>query len=337
MQWCRQTRGAPMKSLSKFVLIAILVGFHYSTFAHNKIVVIPLGESANEFKNIKNIVTVGLDDADFSDPALAVASITDASTLNPYLIVVGPGTYSMGQPLQLKPNVHLAGSGVNVTILEAGYGATTLPASAVITTSGGGNSRVSIRDLSIIQYGFGLHTSMGIYVNGPTVIDNVNIDVRASGANNYGIYSNQSPLTLEETTIIIRNASSFSIGTYLNAGSAVITDTNINARNGTFVAALYNESSLASLERTSAAAAKLSGTNAAWGLYSRNNASTNGRYSTINTVNGVNSGGGSCSVLDSSNLYFSFSHIGDGCVGSGNRSCVYSVSSEAHLAVNCAL
>ncbi|GHA22070.1 hypothetical protein GCM10008090_34870 [Arenicella chitinivorans] len=326
-----------MKTRTMLVACGILFTLHYAAFAHNKVVVVPLGDGTAEFKTIKNIVTVGLDNADFSNPMDAMAAITDASSLNPYLIVIGPGTYTMGQPLQIKPNVHLAGSGVDVTILEAGYGATNLPASAVVTTSGGGSSRVSIRDLSIIQYGFGQYSSTGIYANGPTVIDNVDIDVRASGPNNYGIYANQSPLTLRKTTINVRNATSFSIGTYLNAGSAGITDTTINVRNGTFVAAVYNESSLASLERTSAAASKLSGTNAAWGLYSRNNASTSGRYSTINILNGVNSGGGGCSVLDTSNLFFSYSHIGDGCVGAGDRSCVYSVSSEAHLAADCSL
>lgn len=324
-----------MKTQTLLVACGILLTLQPSVYAHNKVVVVPLGGDTAEFKTIKNIVTVGLDNADFTSPVDAMASITDASSFNPYLIVIGPGTYTIGQPLQVKPNVHLAGSGIDVTILEAGFGATTFPASAVVSTSGGGSSRISIRDLSITQYGFAQHTSTAVYANGPTVIQNVDIDVQASGANNYGIYANQAALSLKDTTITVRNATSVSVGTYLNGGSALITDTTINVRNGAFVAALYNDSSFATLERTSAAAAKLSGTSAAWGLYSRNNASTNGRYNTINTLNGVNTGGGSCAVLDTSNLSFSYSQIGDGCVGAGDRSCVYSVNSEAHLAADC--
>lgn len=326
-----------MKILSTSIVFATLLGYQHATFAHNKVVVVPLGETANVLAKIKNVITVGQASADFTNPALAMTSITDASATNPYLIVIGPGTYTMGASLAIKPNVHVVGSGIDVTILEAGFGATTLAESAVVKTSGAGSSRSSIRDLTINQFGFGQQTSTGLYVGGPTVVENVTIEVRSFGATNYGIYSDQSTLTMNETRVLVRNATGFTAGTYLDGGSAFITETDISARDGTFVAALYNESSTVQVDRSNASASKLSGTNAAWGLYSRLNARTTVRYSGFRTLGGSNIGGGSCVALDTSYAFFGFSDVADGCVGAGVFQCIYTVSSQIPLLPDCSL
>ena len=52
----------------------------------------------------------------------AVASITDASALNRYLVVIGPGVYTLSQPLVMKDYVSVAGSGQETTILSGAIG-----------------------------------------------------------------------------------------------------------------------------------------------------------------------------------------------------------------------
>ncbi|RUM36259.1 MAG: hypothetical protein DSY50_02870, partial [Desulfobulbus sp.] len=95
------------------VTVCLLAG---SALAQNKVVVIPL--SGGKTKPLKNIVTVAKANGDFTDLAAAVNSITDASMENPYLVVIGPGIYSITSTLQMKPFVSIMGSGRDVTILS---------------------------------------------------------------------------------------------------------------------------------------------------------------------------------------------------------------------------
>ena len=51
-------------------------------FAHNRVVIVPLG--GDDAKPLQNVVTVSKANGDFTDPVTAMASITDASAENPY-------------------------------------------------------------------------------------------------------------------------------------------------------------------------------------------------------------------------------------------------------------
>ena len=87
-----------------------------SAQAQNRVVVIPLfGEDPPE---IENVVVVAKTGGDFTDPISAMNSINDASQNKPYLIVIAPGTYSINQTLQVKPNVSIAGSSESNTIIR---------------------------------------------------------------------------------------------------------------------------------------------------------------------------------------------------------------------------
>ena len=66
-------------------------------------------------KPLKNVITVAKANGKFTDPVAAVNSITDASATNPYLVVIGPGVYTVTSPVVMKPYVDIAGSGENVT------------------------------------------------------------------------------------------------------------------------------------------------------------------------------------------------------------------------------
>ncbi len=97
-----------------FLLCLILSCLPISAQAADKVVVIPL---FGHGKPLKNIVTVAKANGKFTDPVAAVNSITDASYDNPYLVVIGPGVYTLTHTLVMKPWVDITGSGENVTRL----------------------------------------------------------------------------------------------------------------------------------------------------------------------------------------------------------------------------
>jgi pectin methylesterase-like acyl-CoA thioesterase len=69
--------------------------------AADRVVVLPL----NSAKKIKNVVTVSATGGNFTNPVAAINSITNASAANPYLLQIGPGVYTLTQPLVMKPYV----------------------------------------------------------------------------------------------------------------------------------------------------------------------------------------------------------------------------------------
>ncbi len=102
--------------VSLFLLCALLIAVPLLVQAENKVVVVPL--SGDDLEPLANIVTVAKQNGDFSDVAAAINSISGASATNPYLVVVAPGTYSVGSGITLPSYVNLAGSGPEVTRLK---------------------------------------------------------------------------------------------------------------------------------------------------------------------------------------------------------------------------
>ncbi len=95
-------------------LLCIMSCLPPASQAADKVVVIPL---LGHGKTLKNIVTVAKANGKFTDPVAAVNSITGASENNPYLVVIGPGVYTLTHTLKMKPWVDITGSGENVTRL----------------------------------------------------------------------------------------------------------------------------------------------------------------------------------------------------------------------------
>ncbi len=92
--------------------VILMIGAPVS--AKEKVVVIPLSVG----KSVSNIVTVAKSGGDFKDIQKAIDSITDATSSNPYLIVIAPGRYEIKKSIAMKPYVSITGSGQNVTKLE---------------------------------------------------------------------------------------------------------------------------------------------------------------------------------------------------------------------------
>ena len=113
-----------------YILAALLLLAPLTVLAQTKVVVIPL--FGDDPKPLKNIVTVAKANGDFTSPVAAVNSITDASATNPYLVVIGPGVYTMGAALVMKEYVDIAGSGENVTKLTGAISTGQLSSSAIV-------------------------------------------------------------------------------------------------------------------------------------------------------------------------------------------------------------
>ena len=307
--------------MRKIFFFIALVYWHAGLNAHNNVVVVPLFDDKS--LPIENIITVGLQNADFTDPVAAVESISDATNLEPYLVFIGPGTYTIGSGgLHTKPNVYLAGSGVGVTILEAGFGAGTIDQSAVVSLNGLLENESALRNLSIVQYGSSTGISSGVYATGFSSMDNVEIKVQSTGAVNYGVYLDSGMISIKDSDISVANASVLSTGIFANGGSHEFRNTEILSRDGTIVSAIYNQGARISVNSISATTRLGSNTDSLWGLYSEGSASTTVNYSDFSPINQraiTNLGG--CHVNSPGILYGYFSTFVHGCSGSGDRYC----------------
>ncbi len=173
--------------VSAFSIITLFYSVSF-TFAHNSVVVIPL----NSAKQLQKVVTVSTQGGHFTDPVAAVNSITDASSSNRYLVVIGPGEYTLTEPLVMKPYVDVRGTGRDTTMLKGSISSSSIGSSSAIVV---GSTYTWLSDLSIRNEG-GDDYSIGIY-NSSASYDITHIDVQAWGSvkcqdvtcGNYGIYN----------------------------------------------------------------------------------------------------------------------------------------------------
>ncbi|MDH3328623.1 MAG: hypothetical protein OEM01_05265, partial [Desulfobulbaceae bacterium] len=141
------------------VIVVVFCLFFFLSFssvaAHEQVVVVPLNSS----KKLANIITVAKSGGDFTNPVAAVASITDASGSNSYLVVIGPGSYTLTEPLIMKRNVSIAGSGRNATTLTGYISSATADSSSAIVV---GAQFTQLSDITIVNRGGGYY-SIGFY------------------------------------------------------------------------------------------------------------------------------------------------------------------------------
>lgn len=186
--------------LSPSTLGLFLMLLATASMAHNNVVVIPM--SGDDLKPLANIVTVAKQNGDFTDPTVAMASITDARIDNPYLVVIAPGVYPISSTVIMQEFVDIAGSGENVTKLTGGITGNFDATSAIVS----GANNASIRDLSIESTGGGNH-SFAIY-NGNASPRLINISATASGAtDSFAIFNNLSSPDMQNITAIASGSS----------------------------------------------------------------------------------------------------------------------------------
>jgi hypothetical protein len=138
------------RSLVLFLILFMLTAFTTAAWAVGG-AVIPLWRTP---KPLQNIVTVALSGGDFTDPVAAVASITDASETNPYMVYIAPGVYTLTKTLEMKEYVDVRGSGQNVTELKGAISEATPVASGIVKLA---NNSV-LASLSILNEGTGANS-----------------------------------------------------------------------------------------------------------------------------------------------------------------------------------
>ncbi len=213
--------------------------------AADKVVVIPL---LSHQQPIKNVVTVAKSGGDFTDPVAAVASITDADENHPYLIVIGPGIYTLTEALQLKSYVDLVGSGQNITTLKGAVSNdkrftpgslvkipynSTLSNLSVMNTGGGQYSTAIfvqgvLRQISATT--FGSTHNLGLRINSGR-IEHVDIratgGTRATGIRYYGTYP------MKHISVHVYGSTDYNIGIHYDNNSVpALIDADIRVSGG---------------------------------------------------------------------------------------------------------
>lgn len=177
-----------------FVGVSLVVS---TSFAHNKVTVIPLNTS----KRLANVIAVSVNGGDFSNPVDAIASISTTgvrapSETNPYLIVIGPGVYTLTEPLVMKTYVSISGAGQDVTTLQGTISGGSTDTSAVVI----GTNNVTLSDLTIKNIGGG-PTSIALYNNSSSpVMKNVTLIASGGTSENYALLNKASSPELTNVT-----------------------------------------------------------------------------------------------------------------------------------------
>ncbi|MCB0317750.1 MAG: hypothetical protein KDD56_03270 [Bdellovibrionales bacterium] len=198
---------------------------------------------------MQNIVTVSASGADFDNVADALASISDASDTNPYVVDVGPGVYNLSNRITVPSYVHLRGNGPGITVLTGtatGFGSS----NGLVVY----NPNTIISNLSIINTGAGTGTGQfglsGIFVDNVR-FDNLEIIVSGDASTAYGIYHRVGSLIMTNTFISVESndTSPTLVGVFGNFGGAHVNITNtridgVSQANAVFVnnEACYNVS-----------------------------------------------------------------------------------------------
>lgn len=214
------------RNLLALASAAVLAFPGVAAHAHNNVVVVPLlggtGGGGGTSSPLKNVVTVSAKNGMFTDPVAAVNSITDASETNPYLVVIGPGNYTLTQTLQMKEHVHLAGSGQNVTRLTGTISSGSPDGSSALVR---GANETSIGMMTIENIGDGAHT-IAFYNEGiDGTLDMYSLILEAkpiavsTSTNKRGLYNNNSDPILKQVTAVAEGKFNRNTGIYNTLGS----------------------------------------------------------------------------------------------------------------------
>lgn len=200
-----------MKMLFKMSLSVLLIGLSLSTWAHNKVVVIPLELGSSEAKNLSNVVYVDKKNGEYQDIQQAIDSITNASATNPYMVLVGPGEFVVKASINVGSHISLFGAGKDLTTIKA-KNFTSASDEAVIVKQGSGST--SIKNLTIRNEVSGRSRLAGIVLEDgghAFEIENVNVFVgQSSSSVGFVNYDGVNKLKVESSEFDVRSLSTSS-------------------------------------------------------------------------------------------------------------------------------
>jgi hypothetical protein len=172
----------------------------------------------------QNVVTVAKAGGDFTSIQAALDSIGDASATNPYLVWVGPGTYS--ERVTMKPFVDIEGSGQEQTTIKW-TGGSEAPALGTGAATLVGASNAGLRLLGVRSDGTGQSWAIAIY-NPSSSPRMTNVAATASGGSrNFGVYNSSSSPVIQHTTLSASGGSGENTAVYQNNGSAKVANSQL--------------------------------------------------------------------------------------------------------------
>ncbi len=176
-------------------------------------------------KKYANVIVVAKSGGDFTDPIAAMASITDASAINHYLIKIMPGEYIINTSnevhLFLKPFVDIEGAGENVTKIKGIFS----PVQAI-----GDMGNVEVKHLTIEADGQGVAGDGVAFFSKATAL-------RLSHVTLYS-HSVDTPCTVQHSdggkiylsnVTVIANGASYSVGIYSSWSTMVVSNSTVTS------------------------------------------------------------------------------------------------------------
>lgn len=227
-----------ISSMLVMIFTVVLVLSSIPVFAE-KVVVVPLFSA----KKLGNVVTVAKSGGKFTDPVAAVNSITNASASNPYLVVIGPGQYTLTSALVIKNGISVVGSGRAATKLRGHISSGSADASSAIVVISG--IRCNLSDLTIINDGGGYY-SVALYSNSNSDVSRVN-NVKCyakNGLNNRGVFfdstiSGYTTTLTNVTSYALASGTEFAYGIYISGAPCKIYNSSFDAFGGNYSRGIY--------------------------------------------------------------------------------------------------
>ncbi len=221
------TDGCPLGSdtfaeSNRYLQVSADVGNGLTTFPRQQFGSVPYALQAptDSGATYENVLTVATGGGDFTSVAAALASITDNSATNRYLVRVMPGVYTETELVTVKSYVHVQGAGPNATVITSARTGGS-PGSAVATVDLLDNGRltdITIRNTGTGTYGIALYSAQ---TSRAAVVDNVVAEaIGAGGTGHYAAYWNDAEATIRDSSLYATGATGF--GTGVNAALGIV-------------------------------------------------------------------------------------------------------------------
>ena len=283
------------------LFLALVVSIHWSGSA-------VLAQAGDLFvvvsgRRVGNVVVVAKSGARYKSIQNAIDSITDAAGLNPYLVVVGPGTYA--ENVELKPYVHLQGAGMDVTIIASDVSNSAFPPTQATVTLA---ESTTVRDLTIWNAGTGQYNVALLAPDGTpnTVVSDVEAfysGIFVAGEAGYGIFldGEETSTTLHDVTTTGQTGTNSNFGLYVRNATATLHGGTFIGNGGVVCYGIGNSSG--TLTATGITAIGENGTHNRGGMYSSTGATTTVTQSVLQGENfAVKTDGGTFCTLTHTRL-----------------------------------
>lgn len=197
----------------------------------------PQGAPGDPGPRPANVVWVAASGGDFTSLQAALASITDNSASNPYLIRIAPGVYTESATTMLKDYVDIEGSGENVTVLTcACSGVGDAPESATLAAQGPG-LHAAVRHLTVRTTGASGFSIAVFADDADSGVSFEHVTAEATGAAqyNFAIVNSGNAATRARLTAVTATASGAvidNVGVIHRGSLATYTDLTTDARVG---------------------------------------------------------------------------------------------------------